>query len=138
MTLDLSDGGKHVRTRDGREVRIYATDGVGDFSIHGAFQCVADKSPSEHDAYTIAAWKIDGTCRYGDRYAENLDLIPYAPTEQWLIECPAGQTPIVLLPNSEEVHFSRIPTEVRGSGCAAGPFVTCAGCKTVHPVKVER
>jgi hypothetical protein len=28
--------GKQYRTRDGREVRIYATDGVGGFPVHGA------------------------------------------------------------------------------------------------------
>lgn len=28
--------GKHYRTRDGKEVRIYATDGDGDYPVHGA------------------------------------------------------------------------------------------------------
>ena len=27
---------KNYRTRDGREVRIYATDGAGDYPVHGA------------------------------------------------------------------------------------------------------
>ena len=32
----MIDKSKTYRTRDGREVRIYATDGVGDQAIHGA------------------------------------------------------------------------------------------------------
>ena len=30
-----------LQTRDGRKVRIYATDGDGEFNIHGAIQCGA-------------------------------------------------------------------------------------------------
>jgi len=31
--------GKQYRTRDGKEVRIYATDAKGDQAIHGAYYC---------------------------------------------------------------------------------------------------
>ena len=31
---------KTYRTRDGREVRIYATDGRGDYPVHGAIQTI--------------------------------------------------------------------------------------------------
>jgi hypothetical protein len=33
----MIDKSKTYRTRDGREVRIYATDGVGKKSVHGAY-----------------------------------------------------------------------------------------------------
>lgn len=32
----MIDINKNYRTRDGREVRIYATDGVGDYPVHAA------------------------------------------------------------------------------------------------------
>lgn len=39
MSLDLT---KPVQTRDGREVRVYATDGYGSHPIHGAIKSVGE------------------------------------------------------------------------------------------------
>lgn len=36
MQPDRIDKSKQYRTRDGKEVRIYATDGNGDYPVHGA------------------------------------------------------------------------------------------------------
>jgi hypothetical protein len=47
--LDLT---KPVQTRDGRPVRIYATDGYGVFSIHGAIDTGA--------GFELAQWSSDG------------------------------------------------------------------------------
>ena len=90
--LDLSDSGKHVRTRDGKAVRIYATDGKKPWSIHGARSVGGGE-------WIAHCWDESGMVFYGedssadDRNAKN-DLIPYAPTETWLIDVPAGQTPV--------------------------------------------
>jgi hypothetical protein len=49
----MIDINKKYRTRDGREVRIYSTDGGGSFPIHGAIKLSDDK-------WTIATWRKDG------------------------------------------------------------------------------
>ena len=56
---------KNYRTRDGREVRIYATDGRGEFQIHGAIKTDIGWSCSE--------WKLNGQS-YANRSGPN-DLI---------------------------------------------------------------
>ena len=52
LMLDLT---KPVQIRDGMPVRIYATDGAGDFPIHGAFQ--------ENGHWFPEKWTVDGYCR---------------------------------------------------------------------------
>ena len=45
---------KAYRTRDGREVRIYSTDGHGRFSVHGAIK---------HEfGWQSAVWNAEGAC----------------------------------------------------------------------------
>jgi hypothetical protein len=61
---------KQYRTRDGREVRIYATDGVGDQSVHGA---VFDGS-----TWLIYAWYDDGQYARSDKCGRH-DLIEVKP-----------------------------------------------------------
>lgn len=46
------EAGKVYRTRDGREARVYATDGGGHFPIHGAVKCV--------DGWAQVQWRADG------------------------------------------------------------------------------
>jgi len=125
--LNFSEGGKYLRTRDNRRVRIYATDGGGFYSIHGAVA-------SGNSYWEPMTWTENGVWRAQSNLHRN-DLVPYAPTVTWLVECPEGVEPIVLLPHSEHVSFSITPTNVSGSGCTAGPFVSCVGCKTVQPRK---
>jgi len=45
--------GKQYRTRDGREVRIYAVDGGGEFPVHGAI-----KKPG--DIWDSTCWGVNG------------------------------------------------------------------------------
>lgn len=61
---------KQYRTRDGREVRIYATDGQGDQTIHGA---VLDGS-----TWLIYAWYGDGQYARSDKCGRH-DLIEVKP-----------------------------------------------------------
>ena len=58
---------KTYRTRDGREVRIYATDGSHPFVIHGAYRVGPNWIP--------CSWLYDGF--YSDD--RNLDLIEVKP-----------------------------------------------------------
>lgn len=54
MTISMD---KQYRTRDGREVRIYAVDGCGDYPIHGAvkksygWHCFSWPATGLHEAY---------------------------------------------------------------------------------------
>ncbi len=61
---------KQYRTRDGRDVRIYATDGLGDQAVHGAV-----KSDGEWNVY---AWYGDGIYARSDRNGRH-DLIEVRP-----------------------------------------------------------
>jgi len=61
---------KQYRTRDGREVRIYATDGYGDNKVHGAVK--------EDDGWRIYAWYEEGQYVLSD-YKGRHDLIEVKP-----------------------------------------------------------
>jgi hypothetical protein len=65
---------KQYRTRDGREVRIYATDGHPDEPVHGAFKDNAG-------LWNQTIWRLDGTCRFGKTVsgASCTDIIEVKP-----------------------------------------------------------
>ena len=62
---------KTYRTRDGREVRIYAIDGRGDYPIHGAI-----KTFSGWEAYI---WLGNGRAVFNDETERDTDLIEVKP-----------------------------------------------------------
>ena len=62
--LDLT---KKLQTRDGREVRIYATDGGGQYPIHGAVL--------EDGVWEPETWTIDGVHCVGMQCKLACDLI---------------------------------------------------------------
>lgn len=72
--------GETYRTRDGREVRIYATDGGGEWPIHGAFR-------GNDGEWQIERWTAKG-CEYEQTNPSAFDLMPPAPKplkgECWL------------------------------------------------------
>jgi hypothetical protein len=49
--------GKKYRTRDGKKVRIYAVDGVGDYCVQGAYFGSPQYGPS---GWYVINWKSDG------------------------------------------------------------------------------
>lgn len=71
------EAGKEYRTRDGKLVRIYATEGGGIKPIHGAIY-------SKHNArWVITTWSEKG-CRYADVPGpDNDDLMP-PKIKRWL------------------------------------------------------
>ena len=74
---------KTYRTRDGREVRIYATDGGDGTAIHGSFK--------EGDRWRIVSWKSDG--KFYEFHESHLDLIEVKPRINrtvWLNVYPNG------------------------------------------------
>ncbi len=68
MTIDIK---KKYRTRNGREVRIYATDkGFGVASVHGAIK-------TKEGIWYVYSWSEDGLSGYG--YERDEDLIEVKP-----------------------------------------------------------
>lgn len=65
----MIDKNKQYRTRDGREVRIYATDGYPSLTVHGAIKL--------EDGWEIVAWRSDG--RLGGYAESDSDLIEVKP-----------------------------------------------------------
>jgi hypothetical protein len=70
--------GKQYKTRDGRDVRIYATDGGGDEPIHGAY-----RDSEDGDVWILAAWCADGA--FYESVESPRDLIEVKPErEGWI------------------------------------------------------
>ena len=80
--IDIS---KKYRTRDGREVRIYATDkGCGTASVHGAIKC-------KNDVWHVYSWSEDGVSILG--HITDKDLIEHRPRHKrtvWLNVYPSS------------------------------------------------
>lgn len=70
---------KQYRTRDGREVRIYATDGWGDYPVQGAI--------GEADGWILQAWRSNGKSGEGisERRADLIEVKPRIKREYWLV-----------------------------------------------------
>ncbi|NDB68768.1 MAG: hypothetical protein EB015_12340 [Methylocystaceae bacterium] len=72
----MIDKSKIYRTRDGREVRIYATDGGGEYPVHGAIL--------DDDKWRISKWDKTGMWAF---HQTEYDLIEDRPRHQrtvWL------------------------------------------------------
>ena len=80
----MIDMSKKYRTRDGREVRIYAVDGAKDYPVHGAFL-------SEEE------WLIDSWAESGQRFGEG-DHVPgdlvEVKAEVWIWQYENGSTSV--------------------------------------------
>ena len=75
MTISMD---KKYRTRDGREVRIYAVDGKGDYPVHGSIKINGQWED-------IEKWKKNG--RYYEQGENMRDLIEVKPRihrEYWM------------------------------------------------------
>lgn len=80
----MIDKNKQYRTRDGREVRIYATDGGGEYPVHGAYLCRGE--------WRCEAWDERGFWTDPD-HEDNVDLIEVKPRikrEVWVNVYPGG------------------------------------------------
>lgn len=100
---------KQYRTRDGREVRIYATDGHGRQSIHGAVK--------NDFGWVLAQWREDGSM-YGEENILWFDLIEVKPRikrEVWLN---------VYDPQKEDYTFGH-PTKAEADRCSAIRRIAC-------------
>ena len=68
---------KKYKTKDGRAVRIYAVDGIGRYSVHGAIDV--------GDGYSVRTWTYDGY-RYSDEEEDCGDLVEVKEDWEVLVE----------------------------------------------------
>ena len=76
----MIDKNKTYRTRDGREVRIYATDGDKGEEIHGAFKNLNDK-------WCSAMWEYNGGNAYKCSEADLIEVRPRHKRTVWVNVC---------------------------------------------------
>jgi len=77
----MIDKNKTYRTRDGREVRIYATDAGGSRPVHGSVAC--------DESWNVFCWLPDGS--YSKNGKTECDLIEVVPLiERWAVVTPEG------------------------------------------------
>ena len=82
---------KKYRTRDGREVRIYATDGIGQQCVQGAFL-------SKEGGWFMWLWSKNGLAAIysiGELHMQDMDLIEVKPRIQrtmWVNVFPNATT----------------------------------------------
>lgn len=72
MTISMD---KQYRTRDGREVRIYAIDGKRPYPIHGAYFFDGE--------WILCRWYADGGC-WGDPDLYLVEVKPRIQREYWV------------------------------------------------------
>jgi len=71
--------GKQYKTRNGREVRIYAVDGGGRFPVHGATK--QNDGTWRQEEWTLTG-SYNGESSHGHTIAHHLDLIEVKPRIQ--------------------------------------------------------
>jgi len=75
---------KQYVTRGGLEVRIYATDGLGEYPVHGAYWV--------HGNWVNTSWTLDGLYS-SDLSSSKMDLVEVKPRHQrtvWINCYPGG------------------------------------------------
>jgi hypothetical protein len=86
---------KEYRTRDGREVRIYATDGISPSPIHGAF-------------LTIDGWATCNWTKTGEKFLAGesfIDLIEVKPRIQRTVWVNVFPNAMTMYPEKEKADY---------------------------------
>jgi hypothetical protein len=73
----MIDKNKQYKTRDGREVRIYATDGGGIYPVHGAIK-------GEHE-WIPQRWRDDGKFEIDVHKYDLIEVKPRMKIEKWVM-----------------------------------------------------
>ena len=101
MTIEM---GKQYRTRDGREVRIYAVDGLGGHRVHGAIY-------TPKDGWEHRAWFPDGMMYTYPSGADLIEVRPRIKREFWVNLYQNGET--------------TWPCRMSADECASGDRIAC-------------
>jgi hypothetical protein len=80
----MIDKNKQYKTRDGREVRIYATDGGGIYPVHGAIK--------NESGWYLAQWYSDGRhIRSNESPSDLIEVKPRIKIERWIVVYENGE-----------------------------------------------
>lgn len=83
----MIDKDKQYKTRDGREVRIYATDGAGVFPVHGAIK--------HGEGWSSFTWASNGSSINSTTSKEKpddlIELKPRIKIERWIVVYENGE-----------------------------------------------
>ena len=75
--MDKISKDKQYKTRDGREVRIYATDGAGPYPVQGAIK--------RSEGWNCATWLSDGhVIRCRENPDDLIEVKPRMKIERWI------------------------------------------------------
>jgi len=92
----MIDKNKKYRTRDGREVRIYATDGRGDWPVHGAYLV--------NDGWHLTTWRADGSFYIVEEQPQDLiEVRPRIKIDCWVNVYDNGHVSL-LYKTEQEAH----------------------------------
>lgn len=97
--------GKVYRTRDGREVRIYAVDAGACWPVHGAIK------DSERPVWTMADWTPEGlarNCLGGPCAADLIEVKPTITRTFHLLHLSNGVTVMANAPDVARHNFANI------------------------------
>ena len=72
----MIDKNKQYKTRDGREVRIYATDGSGSLPVHGAI--------NHNYGWEPYSWRDNGSSYLTDKPEDLIEVRPRIQREVWV------------------------------------------------------
>ena len=87
---------KKYRTRDGREVRIYATDGGGMHPVHGSIKT--------SDGWRSFTWPSDGHITYDENCGDLIEVKPRIKRTAWLNVFPVN---MAMYPDKEKAdHYA--------------------------------
>lgn len=98
----MIDKNKQYRTRDGREVRIYATDGAAIYPVHGAMK-------SANAEWFARCWTREGKATADDteRSCDLIEVKPRIMQEHWCNVYPNGATSYYMTrEEADKVAFS--------------------------------
>jgi len=87
---------KQYRTRDGREVRIYATDGYTNFPVHGALK--------NDEGWMPLQWQKDGSWHPSDKGFYLVEVKPRIKRTIWINIFPTI-VPSAVFPNKRDADF---------------------------------
>ena len=93
MTNEI-DINKKYRTRDGREVRIYATEGMGLYPVHGSIFISHEHrdnwSGHRFKGWSLECWLADGQHYQGNKEFDLIEVKPRIKRTFWVNVYPDG------------------------------------------------
>lgn len=95
---------KQYRTRDGREVRIYATDGYTNFPVHGALK--------NDEGWMPLQWQKDGSWHPSDKGFYLVEAKPRIKREFWFNVYPDPQGTTVGCRSKEHADAMQAPNRI--------------------------